>query len=458
MKSNSLKVNIWLYLIIFAVGIIVFLWLFQVIFIDKFYEYNKTIQIKETANQIVSSYQEDILEVFLDNLSYYSDSCIEITHQNYIIYSSNNFNKGCVTNTDSYKLDFINSNETSKTYEIINPQFENKAIIHAQRINETTVVFVNSSIEPLTNTVEILSKQLIIVSIIVLILAFVIGYYISNHISKPIVNINKKAKKLARGDYSVDFKINSSINEINELGDTLNYTKDELSKIDTLRRELLANVSHDLKTPLTMIKGYAEMIRDLTYKNKEKRNENLNTIIEETDRLNVLVNDILVLSKIQSKEELELEKFDLVKVIDHILKRYYIYKDTEGYDFIFESPKEAIIVADKKRLEQVIYNLVNNAINFTGQDNKILIKISDNKKTYRVEIIDTGKGINKEDLPFIWEKYYHSDNKHKRNVIGTGLGLSIVKNILEKHEFKYGVESQIKKGTTFYFEIEKNND
>lgn len=216
----------------------------------------------------------------------------------------------------------------------------------------------------------------------------------------------------------------------------------------------MANVSHDLKTPLTMIKGYAEMIRDLNSDNIEKRNDNLNVIIEESERLNVLVEDLLTLSKIQAnKDTIVKEKFDLIEMINSIVKRYAIYKDTEGYKFEINAPKEVIIDADKKKLEQVIYNLINNAINYTGKDKRIIINVIVDDKV-KVEIKDTGKGISEEDLPHIWEKYYHSKKKHKRNVIGTGIGLSIVKTILESHGFKYGVESKKNKGTTFYFEIE----
>ena len=245
------------------------------------------------------------------------------------------------------------------------------------------------------------------------------------------------------------------IYEINELVDTLNYAKTELSKTDELKRDLMANVSHDLKTPLTMIKAYAEMVRDLTYKDEEKRNSNLNTIINETDRLNSLVNDILDLSALQASNTLECSEFDLTQMIKQIISRFNILTEKENYSFVFNFPKEEIIVyADKKRIYQVIYNLINNAINYTGDDKKVFIEIEELAKTYKVNIKDTGKGIPKNEIKHIWDKYYHNEKKHKRNEYGTGLGLSIVKNILQNHHFKYGVESS-NKGTTFYFEIKK---
>lgn len=219
----------------------------------------------------------------------------------------------------------------------------------------------------------------------------------------------------------------------------------------------MANVSHDLKTPLTMIKAYAEMARDLNCDNKEKREKNLNIIIEETDRLTILVNDILMLSKMQSEiESLKIEEFDLIELINNIIKRYDIFKESEGYTFKFNhQDKKIIISADKKKIEQVIYNLINNAINYTGEDNLVTINIANNNKDILVEITDTGKGIKEEEIKYIWDKYYKNKKKHKRNLIGTGLGLSIVKKILEEHNYEYGVKSTVNNGSTFYFKIPK---
>ena len=454
--NNSLKSHIWLYLIIFTLMIVLFLWLFQVIFINKYYELSKADQIKKTTLEIIRNYDEDV--AYLDKISYEDNVCIEIVKNRMTIYSSNESNRGCLISNYKYKNDFFDSDIDEKTYKLINPLFDTKTLIYAKKYNDDITIFVNASLEPLDNTISILSNQLIIVTIIVSFLAFVIGYFISKRISKPIEKMNKNALKLANGNYNFKFDNNSKISEIDELADTLNYAKNELEHTDELRRDLLANVSHDLKTPLTMIKGYAEMIRDLNYDNEEKRNANLNVIIEESERLNVLVEDILTLSKIQAnKDTINKEEFDLVTLINNIIKRYSIYKETEGYIFEVNTPKEVIINADKKKIEQVIYNLINNAINYTGEDNRVIINVIKNKKV-RVEIKDTGKGIKEEYLPHIWEKYYHSKKKHKRNVIGTGIGLSIVKTILESHKFKYGVKSKLNQGTTFYFEIEQKSN
>jgi signal transduction histidine kinase len=326
------------------------------------------------------------------------------------------------------------------------------------KLDDDYYAIINASLEPLNSTIKILAGQLIYVTIIVFVLSFLIAYFVSKYISKPIVNLTKTAKEMAKGNHDIEFKTTGEIKEIDSLADTLNTANKELEHTDLLRRELMANVSHDLKTPLTMIKAYAEMVRDLTFDNKEKRNSNLNTIIDETDRLNLLVNDMLELSKMQSNViELNLEKFDLNETIETVVNRFSYLEELDKYKFEYKGIKKAYILADKKKIEQVIYNLISNATNYVGEDKKVIVKLQEFEDVYHVEVIDHGKGIDKEDLNLIWDKYYRVDKKHKRNTIGTGLGLSIVKNIFIMHNIDYGVFSKKGKGTTFYFNVKKED-
>jgi len=203
-----------------------------------------------------------------------------------------------------------------------------------------------------------------------------------------------------------------------------------------------------------MIKAYAEMIKDISYKDRSQMNEHLDIIMEESDRLTILVNDILELSKTQNDGYMyNYEEYDLVKEIKNIIKRYKVMEELNNYQFVMDLPKKALIKADKNKINQVIYNLLNNAINYTGADKKVSIKVTKENNSYLVEVIDTGKGIKKEEISYIWDKYYKNEKKHKRNVFSTGLGLSIVKEILNKHNFEYGVSSKLGKGSTFYFRI-----
>ena len=458
LKKNSIKKEVLVFFFIFSILIIAILWFFQFFFFNSFYKSQKTNDIKVVANKIKKEQNSKNLFDTINNLAFDRSVCIEVVDQNYdLLYSSTYFGKGCVSSiekTSHFKFDFITSNQKEYTYAIKNPDFNNETLIQALKLENNRFVFINTSLEPVESIIFLIQKQLIVLSILILILSYILSYFISNHIAKPIKEINDEAKKLSTKQ-EANFK-NSNILEIDELSTTLNYAQKELNKTEELRRDLMANVSHDLKTPLTMIKAYAEMAKDLHKNKEEKQTEDMDIIISETNRLTILVNDILELSKMESiKEELNIEEFDLIELINHILDNYKVLQETEKYNFKFNhKDKEILINADKKRLEQVIYNLINNAINYTGDDNLVAINVT-NKKNVLVEIIDTGKGIKEEDIPYIWDKYYKNKKKHKRNLIGTGLGLNIVKNILEQHNYKYGVKSKIDSGTTFYFEIKK---
>ena len=447
MKSNSLKVQIWKYLSIFSIFILSFLWLFQVLFLNKFYEFSKIKQLDNTINLIKESYNNNSLYSNIDNYAEDNGICIQIFTDKKIIYDSQIFNKGCMPKNVDYRDVFIKSSLDKETYKLINPRFNNEVLLKAIKLNSNTYAFLSSSLQPLDGAVEIIKKELVIVSIMVLLFSFLIGYFISKKLSKPIEKINKTAKIMAQGDYeNAYFFIDENILELNELVATLNQTNDELTKIDELQKEILANVSHDLKTPLTMIKAYAEMVRDLTYKDDIKREDNLNVIIEETDRLNLLVNDIIELTKINNDlQNLNITEFDLVELINSIINRFSIM----DANFVFKNKLPIIVKADKIRIEQVIYNLIINAINYTGKDKKVIINLKENDKYVHVEIKDTGKGIDEEDLKLIWKRYYKVDKKYRREKKGSGIGLSIVENILKKHKFNYGVNSIKNKGTTF---------
>lgn len=460
MKSKSLILKIFIYLSIFSFLILFLIWILQILLLNKYYEYYKTNELTNTLNLIKKNFNKENFSSVLENVAYNTDFCVEITSGTETIYSNIQNNKGCIDSNSNTKvlkkkLDFLNSSKEYFKLKIINPKFNNMTLLYGVKLDNNNSIFLNTSLEPIDTTIDVLKNQLIFVSVIVVILSVLIAYFISRSLSKPITKLTSSARELSNGNYNVDFNVSSDILEIEELGNTLDYTKNVLKQTDELRRDLLSNISHDLKTPLTMIKAYAELERDFDNQ-KEKHENNMNIIIEEVDRLTILVNDILNLSKLESNiETLNLEEFDLIKLIDTILNRFKIFSYTKSFKFIFEYHDELIIKADKQKLEQVIYNLVGNAINYTGSDKVVYINIKNEKKKIRVEIKDTGKGIKDSDLDKVWDKYYKSEKKYKRNTIGTGIGLSIVKNIFILHGFKYGIISAINKGSTFWFEIEK---
>jgi signal transduction histidine kinase len=260
---------------------------------------------------------------------------------------------------------------------------------------------------------------------------------------------------MAKGDYSVHFDA-MEYKEVAQLSDTLNYAKDEIEKSDQFQKELLANVSHDFKTPLTMIKAYASMVKEISGNDPEKRDKHLQVIIDESDRLTGLVNDVLSASKISSGlEQINKKVFNLTEYLYSIINKFEYLQETQGYSFMVDIDPNLYTLADEEKIGQVIYNLLSNAVNYTGDDKKVYISLKDNPQENRIKfsVRDTGKGISDDELKNIWDRYYRSADVHSRPVKGTGLGLNIVKVILNSHSFDYGVTSELGKGSTFYVDF-----
>lgn len=317
---------------------------------------------------------------------------------------------------------------------------------------DTYILMLNSELEPLNATVETLKIQFWMIAFILFWSALLLALLISRNISAPIQKMNRAAKRLAKGHYDADFRVDG-YREVNELSDSLTHASQQLAQNDRLQKELIANISHDLRTPLTMIVGYSEVMRDLPGENTP---ENVQVIIDETQRLSQLVNDLLDLSKLQAGTRMpSLETINLTELIETTMLRYEKLTQKDGYRIEYRTDVSVNIRADRTMLLQVIYNLINNAINYTGEDKLVRVtqSLTGDGTRVRVSVVDSGAGIPPEQIPLIWDRYYKIDKVHRRAMIGTGLGLSIVKQILEAHHTTYGVESKEGSGSTFWFEL-----
>ena len=318
--------------------------------------------------------------------------------------------------------------------------------------NTTYYLYVGKSLGIVQTIGARMTVRTILISVFVLVLFLAVASAVAGWFTNPITEMTKKARKLAQGNFDVDFQGGNYAREMVELADALNFARDELSKTDRMQKELIANVSHDFKTPLTMIKGYASMILEISGDIPEKRNKHAQVIVDEADRLASLVNDVLDLSKVRSGiEGLKAEEFNLSSYLHEIMDRFSYLRESKGYKFTVEIDEHLYTRADKTKIGQALYNLIGNAVNYTGEDKEVFVRLEkQSETTFRFSVRDTGKGIKPEELANIWERYYRSADSHKRPVQGTGLGLSIVKTILERHEFHFGVESEEGKGSTFY--------
>lgn len=455
MKKSSLTIKTLFILSSFVILVLLSLWVIQLKMTGVFYEKHQIKTINYVAAK-VENQSPAILDYSLEKYAYKYDMCIEYFNGNE--YSSYNTKiNGCVLNNNdanitSYKKALVTQNR--RYMKVYDDEDKINSLIYYVNMGEDQFAFLNINLEDANSSSYLVKDQLIYLVLILIIISFFVSIFVSRVINKPIIKLTEEAKKLGKG-VPVHFG-ESNIKEIDELANTLTVAASEMNKTDELRKDLIANVSHDLKTPLTMIKAYAEKVRDLSFSDEEKRNKDLNVIIEETDRLNNLVNDLLDLSKLESgMNTLKFEEYDLVDNIKEIIKRYDILIEDNNYKFETDLPKKLIVRADKQKIEQVIYNLINNAIEHTGDDLVVKVAIKKSNTYYKVSVTDTGGHLKDSDKALVWNKYYKKEKQHKRNVVGSGLGLSIVKNILEAHKLPYGIDSKENKYTSFYFKIKK---
>lgn len=317
------------------------------------------------------------------------------------------------------------------------------------------LLLIEAVVTPPRSTMTTLLLQIRIIMVMLFTLSIIITVLFSKMISKPLENINNSAKELATGDYDVEFN-GTGYKEVEQLSETLNYATNELRQVDQMRKDLIANVSHDLRTPLTLITGYGEVMKDIPGENTP---ENIQIIIDEATRLTSLVNDLIDISKIEAGTmKLEASLFCITDTIEEMFGRYNKLKEQDGFSFTLEHDQKVWVYADQLKISQVIYNLVNNAVNYAGENKEITVRQICYDNRVRIEVIDNGPGIPPDKLKNIWDRYYKVDKSHRTAKVGTGLGLSIVKTVLKLHKAQYGVFSKVGKGTVFWFELVRTKE
>ena len=415
----------------FVALLLMLLWLLQIVFLESFYKSIKTSSIKNTAEEVAASINDENFYTEVNRLTRQDLICVHIVREDGTPVLTSGNQPSCILHmllTDQAALLFRQAQENGGTvlenYQLLelSPAMQSKATAQAASTEqllygilttrgedegaEPVMVMVDATITPINTTVETLRAQLVIITVIMTAFSILLVLLLSSMISRPITRITKSAKQLATGDYGTQFT-GGTYREVTELADTLNYASRELSKVEHLRQEFIANVSHDLRTPLTMITGYAEVMRDLPGENTP---ENVQIIIDEARRLTDLVNDLLNLSRLQSGAQTpEPEPLNLTKMIRGIMGRYAKLVLHDGYAITLEADGDAMVMADRLRMTQVLYNLINNAINYAGADRAVLVRQTIENGTVKVEVIDHGEGIPAESLPYVWDRYYKVD-------------------------------------------------
>lgn len=449
----------------FAFFLVLIIWEFQDLFINKYYPLMRIQEATRTAEAVEDQYRKH-------NPGRFDEYASQIVHTNGIyiridepgtssvydgtpnVTKSEEFEKKLA----SARRQFEEKNQASISFTMTDSSTGSKYLLYITNIQDEHVIgpitlYMITPLNPMKSTVIIMRSLLLYVSAIVMILALLLAIYLSNRLTRPIDNITRSARELTRGNYNVQFD-GGNFTETNELAEALSTASYEMGKADFYQREIVANVSHDLKTPLTMIKSYAEMIMDISGDNPEKRNKHLEIIITETDRLNKLVSDMMSQSKLQSNSiELNKEYFDLVELAREAYDSVAVLNQQEGYNIQFRPSKPTIVYGDRDKLSQVIHNFVSNAVKYCGDKKYVCIRLKRSSKKVSLHVIDEGVGIPKDELSHVWERYYRTSANHEREIEGNGIGLSIVRSILALHNANYGVDSEEGRGSDFWFEM-----
>lgn len=463
----------------FTVVIFTVLWLLQTVFLQKFYNGMIIRNTVKVADKISSESQSSDITSYIDDISRSNSILVFVTDTDgNIMYSSDEYKKGHKFKDERLEMPYngngkemrFHYRELPENYteflSAVNASDSGEAELQNDDIyvygrlidfygsDEKAVLYVGTTLNAVGSTARIIRIQLIWVTLLSIIIAFVLALFMSKSFSKPVSQLNEKAHKLGEKDNDAEFS-EGFCTELDELNKTLDTTSEKLKKNREFQNELLANVSHDLRTPLTMIKGYAEMIRDISREDEKQCAEDVAVIVEETDRLTALVNEILEYSELQmSDSEAVMNDVDLSETVASVADSFDKLYSKDGYVFERNITDDIHIKGNISRLKRAIYNLLDNAVRHAGEDKWVGISLrTDNDKAI-IEISDHGSGIAPEELEHIWDRYYTKRQRSGKGV--SGLGLAIVKQIVSQHNGVCKADSEVGAGSVFSIELSIN--
>jgi len=463
---NRIIGKLWLLIILNIVIIFAITWVFQVVFLEKYYIYQRTTlmeqEIKNVSSMIENNVSSnDVLNEIIDFGST-SDCLVIVTDENFNI----NYTSATKINNSERiiqeNINYIKTKIQPQTQQMVKSFKSNgtifNSIVMGNSIDDAKkgYVIIHSTIERINETTAILKQQLMVICLISLFIGSVIAFILANKFSKPILEINKASKRIAEGDFDTVVSVQSK-DEIAMLAKTINHMARQLKQTDNIKKQFIANISHELKTPISSIRAYGELLRDCEIIEKEEKEKYAEIIVMNSKKLTTMVEDILELSEIQSGNYvLDLSSFCLIVLIKDIMNDMEALAAEKNVHIILKTFNDALLItADKDKIHSVFCNILQNAVRHSHLNSIVEIELTSTIPNINISIIDNGEGIPEDKLPYIWERFYKVDKSRKSGKSGAGLGMAIVKEIFELHHYTYGIESQICVGTRVWFTIPK---
>lgn len=487
LKFKSVRFKLFFTMCVVILIIILSLVLINSIVLENFYIYSKTATIKQVYQKVNDYYNTENtnvdLETELKKIAYKNNFDILIkTDTNLIIFTSDReflSSTYILKDINEIKSKSIEENETKINVKVTTDEVNNVSYMFLTGILDNGyVLYIRMPISPIEESVKISNTVLLMIGGITLVVAGIIASFISRKFTNPILQLNDIANKMAKLDFSKKYRITDTEDEINELGRSINTMSDKLeatikelqknnielekdieekSKIDEMRKQFISDVSHELKTPIALIQGYAEGLIENVNSDEESRKFYAEVILDETNKMDKLVKQLLELMKLEyGKREFDNEKFNINELINEVLRKCSVMINEKNIKVYFENKEPIYVYADEFYMDQIITNYLTNAIKHAEEvekETKIEIKVEKVGNKIRVSVFNTGENIPEEDLQRIWGRFYKIDSSRNRQDGGSGIGLALVKAIMNNYQNEYGVKNK-KNGVEFYFDMD----
>ena len=490
-KWKSVRFRLFIVLCIVIMFLVICLVTVNSLVLGNFYLYSKTNTIKDVYQKINDYYTNPTLDVNLEDelkkIAYRNNFDILIkTDTNLSLFSTdrdfleslNRITEMLQMQNEHYnQADVIYSDENMEIRKVTDTANNLNYILLSGKLVNGYSLYIRIPIAPIEESVKISNNALLMIGILTIFIASFVASFISRKFTTPILQLNDITKKVANLDFSQKYRITDSDDEINELGKNINTMSDKLeatikqlrdnnielekdieekSKIDDMRKQFISDVSHELKTPIALIQGYAEGLVENVNTAEESRKFYAEVILDESNKMDRLVKQLLELMKLEyGKREFNDAQFDLVELIKEVIRKCNVMLEENKIEVVFQAENPIWVYADDFYIDQVVTNYFTNAIKHAEEvDGKkqIQITIEEKEQTYRVCVFNTGKQIEEENLDRIWGRFYKVDSSRNRENSGSGIGLALVKAIQNNYQNDYGVENK-ENGVEFYFEI-----
>lgn len=487
---SSVKVKLFLTLSTTVLLIILFLIIVNNFALEKFYLYKKQNTLKSVYESLNDYYktpgQDNDLQTELEKLSIKNNFDILIKDNNGINLYTTNKNFSTVIGSINDILDKVQSGKELESNDnfTIKKQRDSKNglsyMMLSGKLENGYFLYIRIPLNSIQDSVSISNNFLLMMAGFTILIASIMVTIVSKKFTEPILELNNIAKKMSNLDFSQKYKVTNARDEINDLGRSINTMSDKLertikqlrnsnielerdieekSKIDEMRKTFISDVSHELKTPIALIQGYSEGLLENVNNDEESRKFYAEVILDETNKMDKLVKQLLELMKLEyGKREFNNKEFNIVELEKEVIRKTNVMIEEKQAEIKFDENEDIRVFADDFYIEQVLTNYLTNAIkNVKEIYGEKYIKISNeiNKEEQKVciKVFNTGEQISEENLNRIWNRFYKADESRHREDGGTGIGLAFVKAIMSNYDNKYGVKN-LENGVEFYFELD----